>query len=123
MISIGAGPLSKVLLNSHAMKSATIIPNRYIDSMVNAGNPRKPRTALFGIQAAIKTVYTGNRAEQLMSGATRIVTNRSLWLSIVRVAMMPGIAHANELSIGIKLFPCRPTLLISRSIRNAARAM
>ena len=47
------------------------------------------------------------------------------WLgdSIVRVAIMPGMAHAKELSMGIKLFPCNPTLLIRRSIRKAARAM
>ena len=52
-----------------------------------------------------------------------MVTSRSLGLSMVRVAMMPGIAQANELSIGMKLLPCSPTLLISRSMRNAARAM
>jgi len=38
--------------------------------------------------------YTGKRAEQLMSGATRIVTSRSFESSMVRVAMIPGIAHA-----------------------------
>ena len=43
--------------------------------------------------------------------------------SIVRVAMMPGMAQAKELSMGMKLFPCSPTLLMSRSIKNAARAM
>ena len=64
-----------------------------------------------------------SRAEQLISGATRMVTSRSFGDSMVRVAMMPGIAHANELSMGMKLLPCRPTLLISRSMRNAARAM
>src|SRR5256885_3847738 len=46
-----------------------------------------------------------------------------LVVSIVRVAMIPGMAQAKELSMGIKLFPCRPTLLIKRSIRNAALAM
>ena len=52
-----------------------------------------------------------------------MVTSRSFGLSMVRVAMMPGMAQAKELSIGMKLLPCSPTLLISRSIRNAARAM
>ena len=37
--------------------------------------------------------------------------------------MMPGIAQAKPLSIGTNDFPCRPTLLISRSMMNAARAM
>ena len=36
----------------------------------------------------------GKRAEQLISGATRIVTSRSFGSSMVRVAMMPGMAHA-----------------------------
>ena len=42
---------------------------------------------------------------------------------MVRVAMIPGMAQAKELSMGMKLLPWRPTLLIKRSIRNAARAM
>jgi hypothetical protein len=53
-------------------------------------------------------VYTGNRAEQLISGATMMVTSRSFGLSMVRVAMMPGIAQAKELSSGMKLLPCNP---------------
>src|SRR5205823_3444826 len=43
-----------------------------------------------------------------------MVTRRSLGLSIVRVAMMPGMAQAKELSIGMKLLPCSPTLLMSK---------
>ena len=39
------------------------------------------------------------------------------------LALEYAIAQANELSIGIKLFPCNPTLLINRSIRKAARAI
>ena len=57
-----------------------------------------------------------------MNGATKIVARRSLRFSIVRVAMMPGMAQAKLLSSGMKLLPCRPTLLSRRSIRNAARA-
>ena len=38
--------------------------------------------------------YTGSRAEQLVMGATMMVMSRSRALSIVRVAMMPGMAHA-----------------------------
>ena len=52
-----------------------------------------------------------------------MVTSRSLRDSMVRVAMIPGMAQANELSIGMKLLPCSPTLLMSRSIRKAARDM
>jgi hypothetical protein len=43
-----------------------------------------------GSSSATITKYTGNRAEQLISGATRIVTSRSFRFSIVRVAITPG---------------------------------
>ena len=52
-----------------------------------------------------------------------IVANRSRRLSIVRVAIIPGIAHAKLDINGKNAFPCKPTRDISLSIRNAARAM
>ena len=52
-----------------------------------------------------------------------IVASLSFQLSIVRVAMMPGIAQAKEDSSGMNDLPCRPTLVITRSMMNAARAM
>ena len=58
-----------------------------------------------------------------MSGATRMVTRRSLRFSMVRVAMMPGMAQAKLLSMGMKDLPCRPALDMSRSMMKAARAM
>src|SRR5678809_1479899 len=101
MIRNGASPFSSVFLNSHAMTSATTMPKRYIDNMVNPVSFRKPRTVTLGMQAAINNVYTGSLAEQLISGDTRIVTSRSLGVSMVLVAMIPGIAQANELSMGM----------------------
>ena len=53
---------------------------------------RAPRLA--GTKAPMSSVYTGSRAEQLMSGTTMMVANRSFGFSIVRVAMMPGTAQA-----------------------------
>src|SRR5688572_5180097 len=94
MISMGVALLSNVFLNTHAISNATTVPSRYMASNVSPASERKPRTVFEGMHAAINTVYTGSLAEQLMSGATRIVTNRSLGDSIVRVAMIPGIAHA-----------------------------
>ena len=47
-----------------------------------------------GTKAAISSVYTGRRAEQVMKGATRMVASRSRGDAIVRAAMMPGTAHA-----------------------------
>ena len=58
-----------------------------------------------------------------MSGAMRIVARRSRRFSITRVAMIPGTAHANDESRGMNDLPLKPTPAISRSMRNAARAM
>jgi hypothetical protein len=63
------------------------------------------------------------RAEQVISGAIRIVVRRSRLLSITRVAMMPGMAQAKLDKSGMKARPCRPAPPMMRSIRNAARAM
>jgi len=41
----------------------------------------------------------------VVRGAIMIVTMRSRQLEMVRVAMMPGMAQANELIIGMKDFP------------------
>jgi hypothetical protein len=49
---------------------------------------------VFGTKAAISRVYTGSRAEQVISGETRMVAIRSRDEGMVRVAMMPGTAHA-----------------------------
>ena len=67
--------------------------------------------------------YTGNRAAQLIHGATKIVTNRSFAESIVRAAITPGIAHAYELNKGRNAFPLKPAFAITPSIRNAALAI
>ena len=75
-----------------------------------------------GSMRAMSMKYTGNRAEQLVIGATRMVISRSRALSIVRVAMMPGMAQAYELSSGMNALPLRPTPDIRRSIMNDTRA-
>ena len=56
MISSGVSPRSKVFLKSHAMSKATMIPSKYIASMVRPDSFRKPRTVIFGIQAPISSV-------------------------------------------------------------------
>ena len=73
------------------------------------------------MNAAISSVYTGSRAEQVISGATRMVVRRSRGSAMLRVAMMPGMAQAKLDSSGMKARPVRPALNISRSSRNAAR--
>ena len=81
-----------------------------------------PAASLGSITPIIIT-YTGNRAEQLANGATRMVMSRSRGFAMVRVAMIPGIAQAYELSSGMNARPFSPTRPIRRSMMNATRAM
>jgi hypothetical protein len=53
-------------------------------------------------------VYTGRRAEQVISGAIMMVSRRSRQLEIERVAMMPGTAQAKLDSSGMKERPTGP---------------
>ena len=71
----------------------------------------------------MKSTYTGSRAEQLIRGATKIVASLSLLSSITLVASTPGTAHATEERSGMKDFPLSPHFAITRSIKNAARAI
>lgn len=75
-----------------------------------------------GMNVAMKSVYTGSLAEHVISGATRMVINRSRLEGIVRVAMIPGTAQANELKSGTKDLPLMPKLEKTRSKINAALA-
>jgi hypothetical protein len=69
----------------------------------------------------MSSAYTGNRAEQVIKGATMMVTRRSRGLPMVRAAMMPGMAQAKLDSSGMNERPLRPTPPISRSSKKAAR--
>ena len=71
----------------------------------------------------MNSAYTGSRAEQLISGATRIVARRSRRFSMTRVERIAGTAHATLDSSGMNDLPLRPQRLMTLSIRNAARAM
>ena len=73
------------------------------------------------MNAPISRAYTGRRAEQVISGATRMVARRSRGSWMLRVAMMPGTAQAKLDSSGMNERPERPAEAIMRSSRNAAR--
>ncbi|CAM5502828.1 hypothetical protein RLIN73S_06181 [Rhodanobacter lindaniclasticus] len=73
------------------------------------------------MNAPISSAYTGKRAEQVISGAIRMVVRRSRGSVMLRVPMMPGIAQAKLDSSGMNERPVNPTDSISRSSRNAAR--
>lgn len=104
-----------------ANKNIPTVPSAYSPSM-KATFVHTPPTPP-GSSTPIIITYTGSRAEQLASGATRMVMSRSRGFAMVRVAMIPGIAQAYELSSGIKARPFSPTRLINRSMMNATRAM
>ena len=55
------------------------------------------------------SVYTGSRAAQVVSGTTIMTSIRSRRRSMVRVAMIAGIAQAKPESIGTKARPVRPS--------------
>ena len=75
-----------------AATSAITVEKRYMPA---SSRPCENGRALpTGIMAAIKRPYTGRRAEQVMSGTTSIVSSRSRWRSIVRVARIAGTAQA-----------------------------
>ena len=96
------------------------MPDTYSANSTTPGRLKGP-TGRFGMNAAITSAYTGKRAEQVISGATMMVAIRSRMFGIVRVAMMPGTAHAKLDRRGMNARPERPTLPINRSSRYAAR--
>ena len=66
-------------------------------------------------------VKIGNRAEQLMSGVTKMVMRRSLRLEMLRAAMMAGTAHATPEMSGTTLLPLRPKRRMILSISTITR--
>jgi hypothetical protein len=106
-----------------AINMAVPVPKKYINTMVIPWRLNIPIICCLGINVLIIKVYTGRRAEQLMRGRIRMVTRRSFQLSMVRVAMIPGIAQAYPLIRGSTDFPWSPILLMIRSIIKATRAI
>ncbi len=102
---------------SHAAASDDSTLNRYMPTMSSPPTSGEPE-----ISAPMMSVYTGSRAEHVISGITIIVRMRSRRRSIVRVAMIAGIAHAKPDSIGTNARPCRFIDRMMRSIRYAIRA-
>jgi hypothetical protein len=62
------------------------------------------------------------RAEQVISGITRMAARRSPGSRMMRVAPMAGIAHAWPVRSGTKDLPPSPNRRSSRSTRNTPRA-
>ena len=68
-------------MNRWVSSRAAMKPMEYMASKVRPGNHHAWPAVR---NAAINNVYSGNRAEQLMSGATRIVASRSRRFSMTR---------------------------------------
>ena len=58
-----------------------------------------------------------------MKGMMAMVTRRDFRLSMERVAIIAGTLQPKPITMGMKLFPCRPILCMSLSTMNAALAM
>ncbi len=69
------------------------------------------------------SAITGSLAPHGIKVVVMIVILRSLSLSIVRDAIMPGTPHPLLISIGINDLPDKPDLRKIRSIINATRAI
>ena len=72
---------------------------------------------------AINIAYTGNLAEQVVNGVTKMVIKRSFQLEIVLVAIIAGIAQAVPEINGITLLPFIPNRLIILSIKKTTLLM
>lgn len=77
-------------------------PSRYMPNSAAPCMENGPSRASSGTRSEISRRYTGSRAEQVMSGADMIVAIRSREDGMVRVAMIPGTAHAVEDSMATK---------------------
>ena len=65
--------------------------------------------------------YTGNRAEHVVKGVTKIVISLSFQFSMFLVAIIAGMAQAVPEIKGTTLFPDNPKLRMILSIRNTTR--
>ncbi|MNY32949.1 hypothetical protein D3C86_1671970 [compost metagenome] len=68
-------------------------------------------------------LYTGNLAEHVIKGVTRIVINLSLMFSIFLVDIIAGIAQAVPETNGTILFPLSPKGRKNLSIKNITLAI
>src|SRR5680860_1251737 len=82
------------LCNKIAEEIAAVKPKRYNPIKVNPCKLKIPKTRSSGIIKAIKIVYTGKRAEQVVKGITNIVINLSFQSLMFREAIIAGIAQA-----------------------------
>ncbi|KAG1390077.1 hypothetical protein G6F59_015320 [Rhizopus arrhizus] len=105
----------------HDIASALRMPAAYRPNSTRPCWLNTPHTVFCGMNAPISSAYTGRRAEQVISGATRIVARRARGSWMLRVDMMPGTAQAKLDSSGMNERPDRPAAAIMRSSRKAAR--
>ena len=113
--------LSRKRFITQATAMAETMPKTYSANSTTPCRLKTPATVCAGMKAAMSSAYTGNRAEQVISGAIMMVVMRSRQLLMVRVAITPGMAQAKLDSSGMNERPDRPTVPITRSSRKAAR--
>ena len=84
----------KGCLKNNPESKALNIPSKYNPINANPWAFRNPQIVVDGTTKPISTANTGNRAEQLIKGLTKIVINLSFGLLIVLVDIIAGIAQA-----------------------------
>jgi hypothetical protein len=90
--------------------------------MTSACSETTPPSSTGGTIAPTKRVYTGSRAEQVISGMMSIVVSRSCQEGMTRVERIAGTAQANPPISGNAERPCSPKRPRNRSTKNAALA-
>src|SRR5690606_6416765 len=108
-MSVAVGSILSERDSNRLISSAVKIPVKYrAKNAIPCKFTRPPRYCVSGINAAINSAYTGRRAEQDINGLVRMVSSRLRGDSMVRAAIMAGMAQACADRYGIKLRPDKP---------------
>src|ERR1700722_6820540 len=121
MVNGTRSPRRIVDLARDAAISADVPPPRYSRNIVTPCALSPHHWVRGATSRPTSNVYTGSRAEHVVNGAVTMVAIRSREDGNVRVAMIPGIAQANDESIATKERPSSPVVAITRSIKSPAR--
>ena len=98
-------------------------PIKYMSMSINPCTLNGPHLSVSFSNILINKVYTGNRAEQLINGVTKMVIKRSFLFSMLRDAMILGTAQAIPPINGTIDLPFIPNGRIILSMIKPTRAM
>ncbi|OPZ80675.1 MAG: hypothetical protein BWY76_03291 [bacterium ADurb.Bin429] len=108
MMNIACSPLSTKRWNT--MPSTASTPR------LTATSPQATHTAARPKKTGASTATTAIRAVQGISGASRMVSQRARFVSMMRDPRIAGTLQPKPSSNGRKLLPCSPIVCIKRSV-------